>query len=288
MAAIARRPLAIPCADGYVLHGTSFEPAADAGRGATLIVCSAMLVREGYYASFALDMAGRGYRVITYDNRGVGRSLAAQAPGFRPRLRHWGELDLPAAAAWAESTTPDHKLCAIGHSMGGQVSDLSAAVHRFDALVTVAATAAWWGHWPFARSVGILAWYLAIPLVGRVMATIPAELAGLGPNVNTSLVRDWARWGRHKDYLRGPFGMRPQARRYQGRVLAFSFADDGLGARRAVAALHRDYPGARLDLRHVHPRDLGVRHIGHFGFFRGRAGPPLWDATAVWLDEALG
>jgi len=279
------RPITIPCADGYVLHGTVFEARAGRERGATIVVCSAMLVREGYYGPFARDMARRGYRVLTCDNRGLGRSLAAQASGYRMELRHWGELDLPAVVAWARRTEPDHELIAVGHSMGGQLLDLSSAVHGFEALVTVAATSAWWGHWPLPYSAGILGWFLAVTTAGRLLRTVPAALIGLGPDVDANLVRDWCWWGLHRDYIRGPFGMRSEGAGYRGRVLAFSFEDDKLGVRRAVEALHRVYPPAALELRHVHPRDVGGASIGHFGFFRGRAAPRLWEQTAAWLDS---
>ena len=278
------RHVTIPCADGYRLRGTLFEPDAGEERGATIIVCSAMLVREGYYGPFARDMARRGYRVLTYDNRGVGRSLAGRTSGFRMLLRHWGELDLPAAVAWARLTAPEHRMFAVGHSMGGQLVDLSPALHGFEAVVTVAATAGWWGHWPMPFSAGILAWYLAISVFGRALRKVPAALLGLGPDVDANLVRHWARWGRHRDYIRGPFGMRSEGAAYEGRVLALSFSDDKLGVRRAVEALHRVYPRAALELRHVHPRDIGAAHIGHFGFFRGRAAPKLWEQTAAWLE----
>ena len=279
------RQTTIPCADGYTLHGTVFEPEAGKERAETIIVCSAMLVREGYYGPFARDMAHRGFRVLTYDNRGVGRSLAAQPPGFRMELRHWGELDLPAAVAWARRTAPEHRLFAVGHSMGGQLLDLSSAVHSFDALVTVAATSAWWGNWSLPYSAGILGWFLAVTTLGRLLRTVPAALLGLGPDVDANLVRHWARWGFHRDYIRGPFGMRSEAAGYRGRVLAMSFADDKLGVRPSVEALHRVYPPATLEQRHVCPRDVGASSIGHFGFFRGPAAAPLWEQTAAWLES---
>jgi predicted alpha/beta hydrolase len=280
---IVSRPVVIPCADGYVLKGTIFEPPTAPDLGATIVVCSAMLVREAYYARFSRDMAARGFRVLTCDNRGLGRSLKEQAPGFRLELRHWGELDLPATVAWAKGSAPDHRLFAVGHSMGGQLLDLSPALHSFDALVTVAATSAWWGHWPWPRSAGIRAWYAALSTVGRLLRTLPADIVGLGPNVDGNLVRDWARWGLDENYVRGPFDLRSEAAAYRGRVLAYSFADDKLGTRRAVEALHSGYASSALELRHVSPCDVGAPRIGHFGFFRGPAAPRLWQETAEWL-----
>ncbi len=276
-------PLVIRCNDGYVLQGRLFSPQGPA-RGATVIVCPAVFVRLRYYASFAAYLARRGFRVICYVNRGMGLSLAAETRPWQHQLRHWGERDLPAVVAWAQRSRPEHALCAVGHSMGGQLVALSEAVRQLSAIVTVAATDAFWGHWPYPDRLAILAWYGMIPFLGRALRKFPAERLDLGPDVASPLVRDWARWGRHPDYLYGPFGMRPRMEAYQGRVLAYSFADDPLlGCQRAVQALHANYRQADLSMRHVSPAEVGGR-IGHFGFFRRRQADWLWERTVDWLE----
>ena len=228
-------------------------------------------------------LADRGVRVITFANRGSGRSLTEQ-PSGPARLADWGLLDLPAVIAHARSGRPADRLFVIGHSMGGQLVGLSDAVHELDGVVTVGATEAWWGHWPRRSKFGVLGAFVAIPLLGRAMRTMPADRLALGPNVASTIARDWARWGRRRGYLWGSFGLEPKLAQYRGRVLAYSFTDDELlGCSRAVEALHRRYERAELTLRHLAPRDLGVRHVGHFGFFRRTAGPALWEQTLEWM-----
>ena len=250
-----------------------------------MIVCSAMLVRQRFYGKFAAHLAERGFRVFTADNRGVGRSLAAQRPDIVPRLRHWGERDLPAMIAYAKRSAPSHRLFVVGHSMGGQVVALHEAVHRLDGILTVAATAAWWGHWPAPYRLPILGWYLAAPILGRLLPTVPASRLRMGPDTASSLVRDWSRWGRQPAYfLHPPFELRSEAPQYRGRVLAFSFDDDtALGCRKAVEVLHRGFERADFAHRHLHPRDVGARRLGHFGFFRESIGARLWGDVADWL-----
>lgn len=274
-------PVVIRCADGYQLHGREFSPATDGG--VTVIIASAMVVRHQFYGGLAAWLAEQGVRAITFDNRGIGESLAGERAGARPRLRHWGELDIPAVIAHARRTAPEHRLMFIGHSMGGQIVSLSDAMHELECIVTVAATAAYWGHWPRPYNVGILAWYVAAPIIGRVLPVIPASRVGLGPDASSDVVRDWVRWGRHRRYLHGPFGLRPQADQYRGRVLALSFTDDAaFGCRRAVEALHADYVAAELEHRHVDPRTYGIDRMGHFGFFQ-RQGRALWPSTLAWM-----
>ncbi|MBT3223041.1 MAG: alpha/beta fold hydrolase [Proteobacteria bacterium] len=276
--------LNIRCADGYVLRGTEFVP--DVQPQATIVICPAIFVREGFYFHFAKYVAQHGYRAITFANRGMGVSLAAETNLWKHQLRHWGELDLPAVIEFARSTAPEKPLYLVGHSMGGQLAALSPASLDVDAIVTVAATHAWWGHWPRPYRWGILAWYSFIPLVGRVLPKFPASRLGLGPNVSSSVVRDWARWGRNRNYFMGPFGIQPQMANYRGRVLAWSFTDDErLGLHAAVEALHRHYFRASVTHLHVDPAEFGLSHLGHFGYFRPHLGPALWEQTIAWLDS---
>ena len=250
-------------------------------------MCPAIFVRQRFYADFAAFLARRGLRALTFTNRGMGVSLAAEPPGWTHRLRDWGEQDLPAMIAHARASYPHDRIYAVGHSMGGQLIALSDAVHSVEGIVTVASTAAWWGHWPFPENVAILAWYCAVPLIGRIVPRFPASWIGLGPDVSASLVRDWARLGRHRRYLFAPSaGLRPSMASYRGRVLAYSFADDErLGCRRAVEALHRHYIRAELTHRHIDPKELGQRRVGHFGFFRRGVGRQLWDRTIAWITR---
>ena len=277
--------LTIQCSDGYALCGRLFSPGHD-GCGATVIICPAIFVRQRFYAAFAAYLASEGFHAVTFANRGMGESLAAEADGWQHRLRHWGERDLPAVLARARAANPGHRLYVVGHSMGGQLVALSPAVHRLDGVVTVTATDSWWGHWPFPMNLAILAWYGLVPLAGRVLDAFPADALDLGPDVASSLVRDWARWGRHRCYIDGPFGMRPRMGDYTGRVLAYSFTDDEtLGCGAAVEALHRRYVQAELELRRVDPRQLGVSGLGHFGYFREATGLPLWQETVAWIEQ---
>ncbi len=278
-------PITIPCSDGYELRGQLFLPDETRQRDVTVILCSAMVTRQRFYSRFADYLADHGFRVITFDNRGTGESLAAETRTWGHLLRDWGERDIPAVIAWAKESRPADRLFVVGHSMGGQVVALSRQVHLLEGIVTVSATAAWWGHWRFPVNVGILGWYLLAPVIGRILPAIPAERLGFGPDIASTLVRNWARWGRHREYIEGPFGLHPEMGRYRGRILALSFTDDqNLGCRRAVEALHSSYRLAQLEYRHIDPAEVGAKKIGHFGYFRLHEGNELWNQTIEWIE----
>jgi predicted alpha/beta hydrolase len=279
-----RSPLTLDCPDGYALHGSLFTPRPGAERGVTVIVCPAIGVRQRFYWAFAAALADAGFHVLSLANRGMDVSLAAEDRPWPHELRHWGEVDLPAIVAHARAARPGDRLFVVGHSMGGQLVGLSDSLLALDGVVTVAATAAWWGHWSFPANVGILAWDLAMPVLGRIFPRFPAERLRLGPDIDARLMRDWVRWGRDRDYLFAErFGLPSHLDRYRGRVLAFSFSDDPFGSRAAVDALHRRFTAAELVERHVAPAEVGARRLGHFGYFRRAAGEPLWRETIAWM-----
>jgi predicted alpha/beta hydrolase len=150
----------------------------------------------------------------------------------------------------------------------------------------VAATSAWWGNWPAPLRWGILGFYGTAPILGRLIPYFPADLVDFGPNVESHIVRDWVRWGRHRRYFYGPFDTQPQMEQYRGHVLALSFTDDvNLGCERAVHALHRHFRIAKLEYRHLAPKDFGLDSVGHFGFFRRAQGPALWTVVDEWIEQ---
>ena len=79
--------------------------------------------------------------------------------------------------------------------------------------------------------------------------------------------------------------LRPHFDGFVGPLLAVSFADDRLAPAEAVSDLASYYSRAAVFREHIDPHTVGVGSIGHFGFFRERARPALWERAAAWLRE---
>ena len=120
--ALTTRPLEIEARDGYRLGATLFVPDAPNGRAAS--VHAATGVPQQYYGRFAAYLAERGFTVLTFDYRGIGRSRPATLKGFAARMRDWAELDGAAALDFLEREAGGAKLVAVGHSFGGQAFGL--------------------------------------------------------------------------------------------------------------------------------------------------------------------
>ena len=288
------RDLTIAATDGFALSARVFGESA-AARGA-ILVNPATGVRKGYYRPFAEFLASRGWRVVTFDNRGVGGSRPERLRGFEARMQDWAERDSEGVLRWMvdEAAVPAHAggtrapLCLVGHSFGGQALGLIPAARRLDAALLVATQNGYWGHWPRLQRPRVLAlWFVIIPLVTAVLGYFPARLLGLGEDLPAGVARQWARWGRHHEYLmrdRIP-SWRAGYETLELPIRGLSFTDDIYAPRRSMAAILALYSRARVEHRHLAPRDLGLASVGHFGFFRERHREALWEPAAEWLES---
>ena len=82
----------LAAADGYALGATLYG----VGERAVLIM-PATGVPQSYYAKFAAYLAERGCSALTFDYRGIGRSLAGKVSELGARMRDWALLDAAAA-----------------------------------------------------------------------------------------------------------------------------------------------------------------------------------------------
>ncbi|MDP3413440.1 MAG: alpha/beta hydrolase, partial [Polaromonas sp.] len=68
-------------------------------------------------------------------------------------------------------------------------------------------------------------------------------------------------------------------------VLALSISDDELMTWRGTQNLINLYTGAARSFERIKPADLGVKRIGHFGFFRQQFSDSLWPRLAQTLER---
>ena len=270
--------------DGYALGATLFRPAAPGARA--VLVQAATGVRQDYYARFAEFLAARGFTVLTFDYRGIGRSRPERLRGMRAAMRDWALLD--AAAAWncLEEIHPGSKMLVVGHSFGGQSLGLLPRPERVAGALVVGSQSGYWRHWPaLGRAWMMPTTYVLLPAISRLLGYFPSSRLGFGEDLPAGVAIEWASWCRDPDYLVGALGADAAYARFAAPLRAYAIADDAFAPLGAVRALMKLYPSARSEVRVVQPRDVGAASIGHFGFFRERFRDTLWREAAEWLGE---
>lgn len=262
--------------DGHPLAARVF------GEGdSVVVIAGAMGVPQRFYRAFAEYLAEHGLRVVTFDWRGLGESKLVE--GAPVSMGIWAEQDLDGVLRWARSTLEARRIAVVGQSMGGQLLGLCDSASELDAAYFVASQSGYWGHWDGLGRVKVrLSWRLLIPACTALFGKLPGRVLGGGEGVPAGAAIEWARWGRHPDYV---LSHRPDTReRFARLTLPICFvqiAEDPIAPRRAVEALASYYSSAAIE---THTLD---RRLGHFGFFRPKLGEGSWAHALEWLRNAL-
>jgi len=269
------REVDLTAADGFTLRANVY----DAGSDAVMLIASALGVKRRYYDAFAQRIAASGRTVVTFDYRGIGDSRPQSLRRFDGTMEEWGRLDITAAIDWISAELRPRVLSYVGHSCGGQLLGLAPNAQRIDRIIFTCAQSGYWRNWPGVRAYGIGALWLAMPVIANLAGYFPSKLLGLGSeDLPRRVAAEWARWGRHRDYLFGYNDPAPYTK-ITAPLLAWSFADDTYAPRTAVDALLRHYSAAAITRRHAN-----APGTGHFGFFRRNVGERFWEEAVTWLD----
>ena len=251
------------------------------GKSAVLVM-PATGVPQSYYAKYAAYLAERGFSVLTFDYRGIGRSRNGDLRHSSARMRDWALLD--AAAAWR--FLGERPKLVVGHSFGGQALGLLPEPGRIAAALLVGSQSGYWRNWPPLGRVWMWpATHIGLPAVAKLLGYFPASRLGFGEDLPPGVALEWASWCRHPRYLVGALGVDAAYARVRSPLRAYAISDDPFAPLGAVRALGALYPNSRWETRTVAPRELGVKSIGHFGFFRERFRDSLWRETADWLER---
>jgi predicted alpha/beta hydrolase len=262
-----------------------FEPAANAT--AVIVIPSAMGVGQNFYARYAQWLAAQGFLVITFDYRGIGFSAPPTLRGYQMNIFDWAQ-DCAAVIDFATSTFPAAPLYWLGHSLGGQLLGLISNRDRIKRIVTIATGSGYWlqNSWPIRGMVWWL-WFVLVPLSTRLTGYFPGKRLRKVGDLPRGVIEQWRRWCLNPEYVVGAEGeaVRAEYSSVQTPIMAISFTDDELMTEKSIRTLHGFYEGASINFRRIAPRDVGVRRIGHFGFFRPQFEQTLWPMVPRWLQE---
>lgn len=270
-------------ADGIALHARRYLP--EGPLRARLIVAGATAVAQGFYKRFARHAAARGFETMTLDYRGIGLSRPASLRGFRMDYLDWARQDL--AAAVDAMHADDVPLVMVGHSFGGHAFGLLPNHGKVSAFYTFATGAGWHGWMPHLESLRVrLIWRLLGPLLVRWNGYLAWSRLGMGEDLPVDVFRQWRRWCCYPRYFFDDpeqVGLQQAFDSVRTRMVAANATDDlwALPASRdAFMAAYRntDWQGVT-----VRPADIGLRQIGHMGYFRPQA-HALWTQALDWFD----
>ena len=284
--------ISFPATDGYALAGTLFLP-----RGAkrhAVLINSATAVPRKIYKGFASYLGYRGCAVLTYDYRGIGDSrqpamVGYNQPkslvGFKASMSDWAAQDVTAAVRWMRERYNALPLAYVGHSYGGQALGLIDNNNEISRAAFVASQAATWRLMTPPEKYRVYAFmnFVGVPLT-HALGYAPGW-AGIGEDLPKGVFLQWADWVSNPRYL---FDSKLPAlenfAKFKGGLRALCFSDDPWATLSAVELLTSGFTAIKPEVRTVKPSDVGVKAIGHFGFFRPEHRDTLWRGLAEWIQ----
>lgn len=283
--AVQREPVRLRCEDGQYLDATWTWAVPQPH--AVVVINAATGVARRYYQAFADWLAQRGYRVLSYDYRGIAGSLHGPIRHCRASMADWARYDI--AAALATAAKLQLPILLVGHSAGGNLLGRVPGLQQASAIVTIGAQNACWRLWSGWRKWGLaFVWYLALPILTQAYGYLPGRWLGAsGQSLPRQVARDWANWARRRQYVFDAPGL-PPARysEFAGPVQVWSVSDDSYAPPAAVADLARRFGPGGGTLLSVSPAQLGLARIGHFGIFRRQIGMHLWPLLLQQIELA--
>jgi predicted alpha/beta hydrolase len=232
-----------------------------------LVWLPAMGMPARHYLPFAHALAAQGTAVVLHEWRGIGASDRRAG-----RQHDWGyrallSADIPATLAVAAVALPPLPMYIGGHSLGGQLSTLVAAMapDRYRGLVAVASGAPYWRCFPYAALLYLA--YAAAPLAAWLVGYLPGRRLGFAGNEARGVIRDWARSGRSGRYtVRGmPDDFEAMLGRTAVPALGIRLTEDWMVPARSLDWLLRHVPGrlrTRTDLGRAAMDGMPATHFG--------------------------
>ncbi len=265
--------------DGHRIIGRFFLPQGEA-KG-TVLIAPAMGTPQEYYAPFATWLATQGFVAATFDYRGTGLSRLQELRGFKADIFDWAQLDCGAMVEATSMRAPGKPFYWIGHSLGGQILPFVPNRDRISKMVTIATGSGYWreNSPPLKRRVWWL-WYVVAPLAVPLFGYFPGKRLRKVGDLPRGVMEQWRRWCLNPEYAVGVEGegVRAQYAAVRTPIVSLSFSDDELMSARNTESIHGFFVNAPRTMKRITPKDIGVRRIGHFGFFRPEHESSLWQA----------
>ena len=259
----------------HFLSVSVFEPKERAK--AAIMICSATGVKQSLYYKFAQFLAAQDYVVYTFDYAGIGQSKPDSLKRFNTSASQWASNDIESVLKMIKTKHSDIPLFALGHSIGGQLLGIVPSNAQLDGIVLVAAQMGYWKMWRGIQKYSMaLLWYVLMPVSIKFKGYFPGKLLGSSEDLPKDMALEWRSWCLSPNYLFDKFeGADNNYQRVTVPLYSISAEDDKFAPQNVVNWISQRYQNAKITRVHLMPKELNLKSIGHFGYFRS-------DKKIVW------
>jgi len=285
-----RKKVFIVTDGGYSISATCYPPFIDQSSSScstepvntikgAVILAPGMGITQRYYEALAQWLSSKGYLAVTFDYLSTGASSPEIIQSTNTSICNWAQFDCAAIIDYARKQAGSLALYWLGHSLGGQIAGLIPNKHHLSKVITIACGSGYWLYNVPSLKVKVWwLWYVLVPLAHRVFGYFPGKRLHKVGNLPKGVMSQWRRWCLNSDYL---FGVEDESVRksyadWETAIISISFTDDEMMSRKSIDSLHRFYSNASREMIRLSPEELGVKRIGHSGFFNNKFEKSLW------------
>lgn len=272
------KKITIYAGDGYPLAALLGVP--DGVSIGTIVISAATGVRKEFYGSFARFLIGNGYRVLTYDYRGIGDSAPAnirRSPAF---MHEWGTQDMNAILDYIVNDLGLSDVIWLGHSIGAQLVGLLKKPNHIRKVISINAALGYWGYLPYPmKAVVWVLWYVIGPILTRLYGYGVMKKIGWGENLPRNVLLEWRSWCLNKNYYMDFLKSEIQSDRFYNfniPITAIYTSDDYIANDKTASLMMKFFPNAPSKLIKLDVRKYTTQKVGHTGIFRRRFEEVLW------------
>lgn len=258
-----------------------------------LIINSATAVKQSLYTNFAKFLAAQGYLVVTFDYQGIGLSRNKEIRAYKTTLHQYSQ-DAKAVFDYIIENY-EQNIIIIGHSLGANFIGFSAS-NRHPRLIGAYCVCMQSGYKGYAPSKKVksklnLLYYGIIPALTTIKGYLPAKSLKLGEDLPKEVAREFASWGNNKRYNLDFIEKNSDYNHFE--ALSFpmclvNFSDDEWSTENSIDDIANLYTNCDIERKYINPTDLGLKKVGHMGFFNSRCKQTLWTSSLEWINQIFG
>ncbi|ADQ16380.1 hypothetical protein Lbys_0618 [Leadbetterella byssophila DSM 17132] len=273
-----RTPLGYTISLEYFLHPDATQ---------ILIIASATGVVKGFYKHFASYLQENGISVVTFDYGGIGGSKPISLKGFSTSVTKWATNDLESVIRHVSMTWPHKRISLLGHSLGGQLIGITSSSLAADKIILVGAQCSYYKFWPWRERMKMLfAWKVLFPAFSKSIGYVPTKRFTAMEDLPGGMAMEWARWCLNPNYLFDYFTEKDlYFHRISAPVISYSTSHDKFASEESTDWLTEKFSQAAVKRYHLIPKEYGVKHIGHFGYFQKRCSHSVWPHLLSQIKE---
>jgi predicted alpha/beta hydrolase len=288
-----QQKLKIKCTDGVELSAIILVP--DGQPKAVVQINSATATPKEYYLPFANYLTENGFATCVFDYRGVCESKPASGlRGCKYDYVMFGQLDMPAVLEYLDVQFPNLSKLIIGHSVGGQKIGMMPNHYKIKGMVTFATSVGYWGFMPWKyRLQTHFFFHIFTPISNLLFGYVATKKIGLMEDLPKQIVLDWRNWCSVPEYFFNQKYAPKSADKGFFQDLTFPIqvywaTDDPISNARSVPMFWKyvkSSGGIKIDS--FTPQEIGVKEIGHFGFFRKKFKETIWTKALKDLENFI-